>query len=101
MNRLRLHERQRPHHHEYTRSLPNSEVNRSRARLVLGWGTAWEDLWVLLAFLPRQPIVALGATCVEDRPASTVAILAQGTHPAHATAGLFVIPDVRIAPADP
>ena len=27
-----------------------SEVKRRRARLVLGWGTAWEDLRVLSAF---------------------------------------------------
>ena len=43
--------RQRPYRDEYTGSLPNSEVNRRRARSVLGWGTAWEALWVLLAFL--------------------------------------------------
>ena len=43
--------RQRPYRNEYTGSLPNSEVNRCRARSVLGWGTAWEALWVLLAFL--------------------------------------------------
>ena len=42
--------RQRPYRVEYTGSLPNSEVKRHRARLVLGWGTAWEDLRVLLAF---------------------------------------------------
>ena len=42
--------RLRPYHDEYTGSLPNSEVNRHRARSVLGWGTAWEDPWVLQAF---------------------------------------------------
>ena len=42
--------RQRPYRIEYTGSLPNSAVKRCRARLVLGWGTAWESLWVLLAF---------------------------------------------------
>ena len=42
--------RQRPYRDEHTGSLPNSEVNRRRARSVLGWGTAWEALWVLLAF---------------------------------------------------
>ena len=36
---------------ESTGSLPNSEVKRRRARLVLGWGTAREDLRVLLAFV--------------------------------------------------
>ena len=43
--------RQRPYRVECTGSLPNSEVKRRRARLVLGWGTAREDLRVLLAFL--------------------------------------------------
>ena len=42
--------RQRPYRVEYTGSLPNSAVKRRRARLVLGWGTAWESLGVLLAF---------------------------------------------------
>ena len=42
--------RQRPYRVECTGSLPNSKVNRRRARLVLGWGTAREDLRVLLAF---------------------------------------------------
>ena len=41
---------QRPYRVECTGSLPNSEVKRHRARLVLGWGTAWEDLRVLSAF---------------------------------------------------
>ena len=41
--------RQRPYFVEYTRSHPNSEVKRRKARSVLGWGTAWEALWVLLA----------------------------------------------------
>jgi hypothetical protein len=35
---------------ECTGSLSTSEVKRHRARLVLGWGTAWEDLRVLSAF---------------------------------------------------
>ena len=38
---------------ENTGSLLTSEVKRHRARLVLGWGTAWEDLWVLSAFRKR------------------------------------------------
>ena len=32
-------------------SLPTSEVKRHRARLVLGWETAWEHLQVLSALL--------------------------------------------------
>ena len=43
--------RRRPYRVEYTGSLLTSEVKRRRARLVLGWGTAWEDLRVLSAFL--------------------------------------------------
>ena len=40
----------RPYRVECTGSLPTSEVKRHRARLVLGWGTAWEHLKVLPAF---------------------------------------------------
>ena len=40
----------RPYQVECTGSLSTSEVKRLRARLVLGWGTAWEDLRVLSAF---------------------------------------------------
>ena len=43
-----------PYHVECTGSLPTSEVKRHRARLVLGWGTAWEDLRVLPASLTQQ-----------------------------------------------
>ena len=42
--------RWRPYRVECTGSLLTSEVKRRRARLVLGWGTAWEDLRVLPAF---------------------------------------------------
>jgi hypothetical protein len=52
-----LYFRQRPYRNEYTGSLPNSEVNRCRARSVLGWGTAWEVLWVLLAFFSSVMVV--------------------------------------------
>ena len=45
----------RPYHVECTGSLLTSEVKRHRARLVLGWGTAWEDLRVLSAFAPVGP----------------------------------------------
>ena len=43
----------RPYRVECTGSLLASEVKRHRARLVLGWGTAWEDLRVLSAFVSR------------------------------------------------
>ena len=47
----------RPYHVECTGSLLTSEVKRHRARLVLGWGTAWEDLRVLPAFAnPREKL---------------------------------------------
>ena len=44
----------RPYHVECTGSLLTSEVKRHRARLVLGWGTAWEDLRVLPASPAKQ-----------------------------------------------
>ena len=40
----------RPYQVECTGSLSTSEVKRLRARSVLGWGAAWEDLRVLSAF---------------------------------------------------
>ena len=49
----------RPYHVECTGSLLTSEVKRHRARLVLGWGTAWENFKVLsalwLAVLETSP----------------------------------------------
>ena len=42
--------RQRPYFVEYARSHLNPEAKRRKARSVLGWGTAWEALRVLLAF---------------------------------------------------
>ena len=49
--------RWRPYRAEYTGSLPNSEVNRRRARSVLGWGTAWEALRVPLTFSPCSVVL--------------------------------------------
>ena len=49
---------QRPYRVENTGSLPNSAVKQRRARLVLGWGTAWESLGVLLAFFFPFPLHA-------------------------------------------
>ena len=43
--------RRRPYRVECTGSLLTSEVKQRRARSVLGWGTAWEDLRVLSAFM--------------------------------------------------
>ena len=49
--------RRRPYRVEYTGSLLTSEVKRRRARLVLGWGTAREDLRVLSAFFIFQAFI--------------------------------------------
>ena len=46
--------RWRPYRVECTGSLLTSEVKRHRARLVLGWGTAWEHPGVLPAFCPLR-----------------------------------------------
>ena len=46
--------RQRPYHVENTGSRPITEVKQRRARLVLGWVTAWEHR-VLLASIPPPP----------------------------------------------
>ena len=42
MDVLLMHVRLRPYHVEYTSSRPITEVKQRRARLVLGWVTAWE-----------------------------------------------------------
>jgi hypothetical protein len=44
---------QRPYCVESTRSHSNSEVKLRKARSVLGWGTAWEALRVLLTFFHK------------------------------------------------
>ena len=57
---------QRPYCVECTRSHPNSEVKRRKARPVLGWGTAWEALRVPLAFYfsaEGTPAVYWGDVC--------------------------------------
>ena len=51
--------RRRPYRVECTGSLLTSEVKQRRARSVLGWGTAWEDLRVLSAFLSLRCVVLL------------------------------------------
>ena len=42
--------RQRPYHVESTGSRPITEVKQRRARLVLGWVTAWEHQVLLATF---------------------------------------------------
>ena len=56
--------RWRPYRVECTGSLPTSEVKRRRARLVLGWGTAREDLRVLPAFATSACVGACCGACV-------------------------------------
>ena len=62
---------QRPYCVESTRSHLNSEVKLHKARLVLGWGTAWEALRVLLTFLAKRNFQisrALLASINDERP---------------------------------
>ena len=52
---------------ENTGSLLTSEVKRHRARLVLGWGTAREDLRVLSAFVCAADVEPHdGSECAES-----------------------------------
>ena len=53
--------RRRPYRVECTGSLSTSEVKQHRARLVLGWGTAWEDLRVLSALHFKMRLWSLRA----------------------------------------
>ena len=79
--------RWRPYRAEYTGSLPNSEVNRRRARSVLDWGTVWEHLRVPPAFCRALELFAGAAPA--ERSLITVAILAQGNATAHASSRPF------------
>ena len=54
-----VYHRRRPYRVECTGSLLTSEVKQRRARSVLGWGTAWEDLRVLSAFVHVVRFVCL------------------------------------------
>jgi hypothetical protein len=55
--------RRRPYRVEHTGSLSTSEVKRRRARLVLGWRTAWELVRVLSAFAFVCPVSFARALC--------------------------------------
>ena len=57
--------RQRPYHAENTSSRPITEVKQHRARLVLGWVTAWEHR-VSLSFSLRTYIIYLRALFVSE-----------------------------------
>ena len=72
------HFRWRPYRVECTGSLSNSEVKRHRARLVLGWGTAWEDLWVLSAFHNFLGICLLVWSCFRAAVDETVSEYGDG-----------------------
>ena len=63
--------RRRPYRVECTGSLSTSEVKQRRARLVLGWGTAWEDLRVLSAFFAR--LCFRSFACLSVWPCATAA----------------------------
>ena len=110
----------RPYHVECTGSLLTSEVKRHRARLVLGWGTAREDLRVLSAFAAgHPPASSLRPQPVLSRPASLVCSLVcssekkktarrdlRGGTPPHtrapvASARPRVLPDPAPPPAPP
>ena len=72
--------RWRPYHVECTGSLPNSEVKRRRARLVLGWGTAREDLRVLPAFHFQLSFAPWGANGGRDEKGDDNERRSPGTH---------------------
>ena len=84
--------RRRPYRVECTGSLSTSEVKQRRARSVLGWGTAWEDLRVLSAFYlgsellvltdflcvgPHAKLASASNTTLEDQLAILPRIVAQ------------------------
>ena len=75
--------RWRPYRVECTGSLPTSEVKRRRARLVLGWGTAREDLRVLPALVrPGAGIRAARRWSTAVRAYKCVPTTARRTNPA-------------------
>ena len=90
---LRQHfSRWRPYRVECTGSLLTSEVKRRRARLVLGWGTAWEDLRVLPALHIHQLALMAGG-CGANK--DTVAHLAPSS--GHCKAFSPTIPPLQVA----
>ena len=76
---LDIYLRWRPYRVECTGSLLTSEVKRHRARIVLGWGTAWETPRVLpailLSFLGGNHLLNLGLV-----PLRLVLVLAAAMH---------------------
>ena len=73
--------RWRPYRVECTGSLSTSEVKRRRARLVLGWGTAWEDLRVLSAFAYFKSHNQLQVTNSSSPPTQTLKCLKHSVFP--------------------
>ena len=53
--------RQRPYHVESTGSRPITEVKQRRARLVLGWVTAWEPRVLLALLFCSRFLISLGS----------------------------------------
>ena len=80
---------QRPYRNEYTGSLPNSEVNRCRARSVLGWGTAWEVLRVLLAFSFYSQTLVRRKLVSHTKAVSLLTYLCQGMQVSQGELGSF------------
>ncbi len=92
--------RWRPYRVECTGSLPTSEVKRRRARLVLGWGTAREDLRVLPAFGTRSACV--GVCCGRRAWAPVAGCVGCGRAWAsccgHAFASCWAVGDCQLLP---
>ena len=80
----------RPYRSERTGSLSNSEVNRRRARSVLGWGTAWEAIRVLLAFHLCPPLFLQEVRNIRALPNAS-------GHTATNTPDLFRTPKLTVA----
>ena len=62
VNKSAVFRRQRPYHAENTSSRPITEVKQHRARLVLGWVTAWEHR-VSLSFSLVECRLFTGTSC--------------------------------------
>ena len=84
---LRYTFRWRPYRVECAGSLPTSEVKRRRARLVLGWGTAREDLRVLPALRARS--LCFGFTACIRKFRWCFGTLSAGGHTASNAPDLF------------
>ena len=82
--------RWRPYRVECTGSLPTSEVKRRRARLVLGWGAAREDLRVLPAL--QTPHDTTPHRALKPNGRGNGALITAGGHTASNAPDLFRLP---------